>query len=83
MPMSHKFALCRKSDGHCVRRSVLLPPEAIDDSLEWLPIDQKAEPVHDKNTETLDVVTAVIGGKLTMTYTKRAMTEKELSDRTT
>ena len=79
MPMSHKFALCRKSDGHCVRRSVLLPPEAIDDSLEWLPIDQKAEPSFNKDTEGLDVVTAVIDGKLTMTYAKRAMTAEELS----
>lgn len=80
MPMAHKFALCRKSDGHCVRRSVLLRENPDPDNLEWLEIDQKAEPIHDKDTEALDVVTAVIDGKLTMTYTKRAMTEKELSE---
>ena len=78
MPMSHKFALCRKSDGWCVERSVLLPKEAPDASLEGLPIDQKAEPSFNKDTEGLDVVTEVIDGKLTMTYTKRAMTSKEL-----
>lgn len=81
MPMAHKFALCRKTDGHCVQRSVLLPTEPVDDTLEWLAIDQKAEPVFDKDTEALDVVTEKIDGKLTMTYTKRAMTEKELSER--
>ena len=78
--MAHKFALCRKSDGWCVQRSVLLPKEAIDDTLEWLPIDQKAEPVFDQETEALDVVTEKIDGKLTMTYTKRTMTAEELSE---
>ena len=79
MPMSHKFALCRKSDGWCVRRSVLLPKKNPDADKEWLPIDQKAEPSFNKDTEALDVVTAVINGKLTMTYAKRAMTAEELS----
>ena len=80
MGMAHKFALCRKSDGHCVRRSILLRENPDPDNLEWLPIDQKAEPAFDKDTEALDVITEKINGKLTMTYTKRAMTAKELSE---
>ena len=78
MRMGHKFGLCRKSDGWCVQRSKKLPEEAPDADKEWLPRDQKDEPLHNKDTEALDVVTVVIDGKLTMTYTKRAMTDKEL-----
>ena len=82
MPMAHKFALCRKSDGHCVRRSVLLPKKNPDpDNLEWLPIDQKAETAFDKETETLDVTKQKVDGKYQITYAKRVMTAKELSER--
>jgi len=80
MGMAHKFALCRKSDGFCVCRSILLGENTDPDNLEWLEIDQKVEPVFDKDTEALDVVTEKINGKLTMTYTKRAMTANELSE---
>ena len=80
MGMAHKFALCRKSDSFCVRRSVLSRGNPDPDNLEWLPIDQKAEPAFDRDTEILDVITAKIDGKLTMTYTKRAMTAEELSE---
>lgn len=76
--MMHKFALCKKSDGRCIERSVELPKETPDEDKEWLPIDEKTKPDYDKNTEALDVVTKVIDRKLTFTYTKRAMTDKEL-----
>jgi len=82
MPMYHKFALCRKSDGFCVRRSVKLRENPDPANLEWLEIDQKAEPVFDEGTELLDVTTAKVNGKYQITYAKRIMTSDELTART-
>jgi len=78
--MNHKFALCRKSDAHPERYSVLLPPEPIDDSLEWLEINQEDEPVYDKETEITDVTAEKVDGKLKITYAKRLMTAEELAE---
>ena len=80
--MDHKYALCRKLDAHCVRRSITLLEENPDPAnLEWLEIDQQAEPIRDKKTEILDVTKQKVNGKYQITYAKRLMTAKELSEK--
>ena len=75
MPMSHNRALVSKTDINNILRRIKVKagdpePTTSDPDLEWLVIQQNAEPVYDNTIEKLDVSFAKVDGKYDISYTK-------------
>ena len=75
MPMKHNRILVSKTDINDIRERREVnggdpEPTTSDPDLEWLVIQQNAEPAYDDAIEKLDVSFAKIAGKFDISYTK-------------
>jgi len=75
MPMKHNRILVSKTDVNDIFQRIEVKggdpePTTANPDLEWLVIQQNAEPAYDDATEKLDVAFAKVDGKYDITYTK-------------